>query len=288
MYYNKYFFFGCLTILFSECTGQTGNQTPSLPLKLDSLSKNTTPIVEKDSIQQTIMDTTQKIVLVEMPNDTTQKSKISKDSTQKGVNDDFSDAEVEAMMHGTTALPVNWREFGTFEQTIAFSKIAPLGKMSVFIVSTAWCGPCKSLKQSLLKINKKYEKSVQFYYINMSQGQNYEALRKTDAYFFARMYDRLKEWPRVTITSPTGSILKNFSQEDLVTECQKNKLFELYEAAAKMNRPIALTEVQTAIDPCTKLGVFEKVIEILERFAPHLSKFDAKKVIIEQPTPSKK
>jgi thiol-disulfide isomerase/thioredoxin len=170
----------------------------------------------------------------------------------------------------------NWFNINTFDSTIAFSKIARLGKISVFIVSTSWCAPCKVLKEQLKK-EMKYGTNVDFYDINMCYQRRYDDLQKTDAYFFARMYDRLKEWPRVVITSPTGSIIKSFSSEDLIGECIKNQLFERYEQAVQQKQPLHITDLN--FENCQNPSVFAKTIEILDRLVEHQNKFNSNKVV---------
>jgi thiol-disulfide isomerase/thioredoxin len=170
----------------------------------------------------------------------------------------------------------NWFNINTFDSTIAFSKIAKLGKVSVFIVSTSWCGPCKTLKEQLKK-EVKYGSNVDFYDINMCYQRRYDDLEKTDAYFYARMYDRLKEWPRVVITSPTGSIIKSFSSEDLIGECIKNQLFEQYQKAVDQKQPLHLTDLN--FENCQNPSVFAKTIEILDRLVEYQSRFNPNKVV---------
>lgn len=242
MFMKKCFWGSCLSLVLSESIGQI----------------SPVPTLKSDRLKQIIYQ--------------------QSDSIQ---THSFSHTDVENRIDSKRPLPANWHEINAFDQTVAFSKIAVLGKISVFVVSTAWCAPCKALKQSLLTVNKKYENFIDFYYVDMSQGHRYEDLKKTDAYFYARMYDRLKEWPRVTITAPTGSIVKNFSQEDLVSECQKNKLFEIYGQSAQSNQPILLNTAQKAMDDCNKVTVYDKIIEILERMLPHISKFNIQKTIFQ-------
>lgn len=169
----------------------------------------------------------------------------------------------------------NWYNIETFGSSIAFSKIARLGKVSVFIVSVPWCGPCKTLKKQLAQQNP-HPEQVDYFYVNMSAEHPFKDLKEEDAYYFTRYYDRLKEWPRVIITSPSGSILKSFSQEDLYEECLKKELFTLY---LRSDSVPDLTFQDLDKSKCDKVSVLDRTLQILDRAVEHVGKFDVEKVV---------
>lgn len=190
---------------------------------------------------------------------------------------------------GTPGDPVgkgllNWSYINTFDSTIAFSKIAQLGKISVFILSTPWCGPCKVLKEKL-STHSEYAGRVDVYYINMSYGRTYNELKKTDAYFFSRMYDRLKEWPRVVVTSPSASIVKAFSSGDLYKECLERQLYtEVFSDAP--NPALTIDEIKEAAKSfCNDVSVYQKTVDVVDRLLEYTDKFNRDKVITSAPMP---
>jgi thiol-disulfide isomerase/thioredoxin len=175
----------------------------------------------------------------------------------------------------------NWFHINTFDSTIAFSKIARLGKISVFVVSTAWCAPCKTLKAALKQQNQ-FTSKVDFYDINMCYQRKYSELEKVDAYAYARIYDRLKEWPRVVITSPTGSIIKSFSAIDLEQEDIKNRLYDAYvKAAAQHQKDINIPALQDLTGHAPT--VLDKTLEIVERLLKDDKYFHVQKVVQSVP-----
>jgi thiol-disulfide isomerase/thioredoxin len=253
-------------LLIRSCQGQESSTTALPPADTHKM--------RRDSLKSALPPSdTAKVVLTASGNE----EKVHSSDTAKVV---LTASENEETVH--TVLPPNWHAIETFDSTIAFSKIARLGKISVFVVSTAWCAPCRVLKRDLLAVNAKYQSQIDFYYINMCAKQPYDALKNTDAYFYARMFDRLKEWPRVVITAPTGSIVKQFSQEDLIAECQRDKLFKLYEAAAKdPNSKFSLETAQSVMASCGKTAVYDKIIEVVDRMLPHVGRFHSNKVVTQ-------
>lgn len=213
--------------------------------------------------------------------DTSKSNLILMRPASKPLEDDWSSAT--AVAESTEPLSIedlpisNWFNINTFDSTIAFSKIARLGKISVFVVSTAWCAPCKTLKAAL-KQQTQFASKVDFYDINMCYQRKYSELEKVDAYAYARIYDRLKEWPRVVITSQTGSIIKSFSAVDLEEERIKKRLYDLYMNAAKAHHStIDMAEMTHANTQPTQ--VFDKTIEIIERLLKDEQYFNVKKVV---------
>ncbi|MEM1320557.1 MAG: hypothetical protein AAGG75_09885 [Bacteroidota bacterium] len=99
-----------------------------------------------------------------------------------------------------------WFEVNAYNKMLAFSKIARIGKVSIFIISTSWCQPCRQLKQDLM--NADYDLSgVDIYYVNMSSGASYAELKNTPAYYDWRQVERLSEWPTVYIAAPSSNIV---------------------------------------------------------------------------------
>lgn len=111
----------------------------------------------------------------------------------------------------------NCFEIGSYNKVTAFSKLAKPGKISIFIVGTHWCKPCKILKRELWNVSSAYP-DVDFYYIDMSEGNSYQELTKTPAYYVWRTVERLKEWPLICVYSPTTNLVKKFSPTQLETE----------------------------------------------------------------------
>ncbi len=179
---------------------------------------------------------------------------------------------------------IQWKTIEVFDSTIAYSKISRLGRVSVFLLSTPWCGPCQKLKNTLSDFGN-FDGQVDFYYISMCHEfpeKKYEDLKKTDSYFFARYYDRFKEWPRVIITSPTGSIVKSFSHTDLERECRERYLYESVfekENFTQVENPEKFKE--ELIQKCSEVSVYNKTIEILQRLLKFKNKFNINNVITE-------
>jgi hypothetical protein len=171
----------------------------------------------------------------------------------------------------------NWRMIDATDSLIAYSKLAKTGKISVFIIGAPWCGPCCALKRDLIAYGKHNDK-IDYYYL--STGKTYDSFKTSDVYFFLRMYDRLKEWPQVIITSPTGSIVKSFCQQDLDKECRKEKLYAAYQVAAEQHTNIDIEQID--FEPCVTASVYAKTTEIVERLIVDLPRFDADKVATTQ------
>ncbi len=108
-------------------------------------------------------------------------------------------------------------EINSYGKVVSISKMARVGKISIFIVSTDWCAPCKVLRNKLLK-SKLDMKTIDIWYINMSGGHSYKDLKKTKAYSSWRLHERLSEWPTVYITSPNTNVVKKFSSTSLEQE----------------------------------------------------------------------
>jgi|GEM_PF-3131519 len=178
----------------------------------------------------------------------------------------------------STVDTIQWKYINTFDETIAYSRIAELGKVSVFVLSTPWCGSCKTLKKQL-STHTEYQQDVDFYYINMCSScspNDFKRLQAEDAYAYARLYDRLKEWPRIIITSPSTSIIKNFSKKDLARECYERSLNQLY----KNRDEIDIAFKDLSIDECQqKNWVYHKTLEIVNRLLKHKRYFHSDKVI---------
>lgn len=172
-----------------------------------------------------------------------------------------------------------WQEINTFDKTISYSKIAKTGRISVFILSVWWCGPCKELRDSLSKSSHLSE-FIDLYYIDMCAEHEYKELKETDSYFFYRAYDRLKEWPRVIITSQTGSIVKSFSHSDLKRECQERTLSNLVFNEKSTSANINIEELKEKVtNECSSISMYDKSLEIINRLIEFKDKFHIEKNI---------
>lgn len=111
-------------------------------------------------------------------------------------------------------LPVkaNWYELDARGKVVPVSKIAKVGKISVFMVSTSWCGPCIELKLRLKATQFDMDK-IDFYYLLVADNDtpNYE---KSLAYETWRRVERLEAFPLVYITAPTTNIVSKFGKEE--------------------------------------------------------------------------
>lgn len=180
---------------------------------------------------------------------------------------------------------LQWKEMDAFKKTISFSKIAKTGKVSVFVLSTPWCGPCKELKEQIAKHPELSEK-VDFYYINMAPtSSHYKEMEDSPAYKFICHIDRLKEWPRVIITSQTGSIVKSFSATDLKRECQERSLNNLVFNQEGHGKKTVEELKEMVREECGKVSVYEKTLGIVNRLLEHKDKFKSTDNIEDWQTP---
>lgn len=95
------------------------------------------------------------------------------------------------------------------EKSLAFSRIAEVGKVSLFIISAHWCKPCEVLKNQLIKelevgnINPEY---VDIYYclVTKNASEGISDLEQRQAYRHLRDIDGLVEvFPTTYIVAPT-------------------------------------------------------------------------------------
>ncbi len=105
----------------------------------------------------------------------------------------------------------DWFEINSFNKAIAFSKIAKLGKVSIFVVSTSWCGPCHVLEKALK--SQSYDMTlVDIYIIDMApKGKNNSDLQNTDAYNIWMSIENLESWPTIYVTSQTSNLKAIFN-----------------------------------------------------------------------------
>ncbi len=92
---------------------------------------------------------------------------------------------------------------------IVFSDIAKRGKVSLFIISAHWCGPCKALKNKLsdaFKAKLISPKDVDIYYCLVSKDNNDtpDKMEKKSGYRHLKYIDQLTEvFPTTIILTPT-------------------------------------------------------------------------------------
>jgi thiol-disulfide isomerase/thioredoxin len=105
----------------------------------------------------------------------------------------------------------DWFEVNCTGKVLAVSRIAKVGKISVFIISTPWCAPCKMLKDKLMDNSDINMELVDIYYVLMTDNNDYDELKQTESYKVWREVEQLDAWPYVYITAPTTNIVSNFS-----------------------------------------------------------------------------
>ena len=125
---------------------------------------------------------------------------------------------------------VNWYNINSFNKVISFSKLSKPNRISIFIISTDWCAPCKALKEKLYNTN--FENiNIDFYYVSLSGNHSYNEVKKTKAYKMWRYFERIEEWPTIYIYSPTTNFIKKYSGTSLIKEGYKkgtyNKTIEI-------------------------------------------------------------
>ena len=108
----------------------------------------------------------------------------------------------------------NWFEINAFNKNISFSRISKPGRISVFLVSTWWCPPCKVLYKDFKQVSNNHP-YVDFYYVDMSSdntgNRDPREIKNTHAYRQWRFYERLAEWPTIYITAPNTNVVSKFS-----------------------------------------------------------------------------
>ncbi len=103
----------------------------------------------------------------------------------------------------------DWYEVNSFGKVPAVSKIAKVGKVSIFIVSTHWCAPCHALQEAIK--DKNYNMNdVDVYIIDMAPaGYTFEQVKNDPSYKTWLSIENLQKWPTVYVTTQT-STLKGF------------------------------------------------------------------------------
>jgi thioredoxin-related protein len=103
----------------------------------------------------------------------------------------------------------DWYEVNSFGKVPAVSKIAKIGKVSIFIVSTNWCAPCKALKE-IIKAKNYNMNDVDVYIIDMAPvGYRFKQVEEDPSYQTWLSIENLHKWPTVYVTAQT-STLKGF------------------------------------------------------------------------------
>ncbi len=154
-------------------------------------------------------------------------------------------------------------EIDAYGKVVSISKMARVGKISIFIISAKWCGPCKTLKRKLLNSNLDME-TIDIWYINMSGKHNYSDVKKTEAYNSWRLHESLEEWPTVYITSPNTNVVKKFSGSSLIKE---DKIREFHSKAPR------------------NITIYENILRIIKILKKNSSNFDKNMVITEKDRP---
>lgn len=95
------------------------------------------------------------------------------------------------------------------EKSLAFSRVATVGKVSIFIISAHWCRPCRVLKDYLeteLETGNIDSRYVDIYYclVTKNNSESEEDLAQRQAYRHIRDIDGLvKVYPTTYILAPT-------------------------------------------------------------------------------------
>lgn len=149
----------------------------------------------------------------------------------------------------STNLFADWFEINVYDKVIPFGKVAHQGKVSIFILSTPWCGPCQILKKALREQGYNME-AVDIYYVNMApKNSGFKELKRKKSYYVWRNIEGLEMWPTVYILNQSTNIKAIFTDKgkdrDLVSRVNrivnnlisKNKYFstELLYTTTKNN-----------------------------------------------------
>ncbi|MEL6699662.1 MAG: LysM peptidoglycan-binding domain-containing protein [Bacteroidota bacterium] len=115
-------------------------------------------------------------------------------------------------------------EINSTRKSLAFSKVARVGKVSLFILSTHWCKPCYYLKddlKALIREGKIDQNYVDIYYCMLTENtsQSLESLNMKGAYRNYKYVDLLTEsFPTTYILTPTTNcyaIVKGHRTEEI-------------------------------------------------------------------------
>jgi thiol-disulfide isomerase/thioredoxin len=119
---------------------------------------------------------------------------------------------------GDTVENTGYTEIPAFGKVINFSEASRPGKISIFILTAWWCGPCKKLLRNLDNANLDPQ-IIDLYKVNMSfdgvKEREYEDVKATDAFKIWKGIEGFGEWPTCYIVGPTRNIIKWFSPSTL-------------------------------------------------------------------------
>lgn len=167
-------------------------------------------------------------------------------------------------------LKANWYEIDARGKVVPIGKVAKLGKISVFIISTSWCSPCIELKNRLKAKQFDMDK-VDFYYILIADAEmkNYE---KSVAYEVWRRIENLEAFPMIYITAPTTNIVSKFGKEEYNKYDRILKVINgLNEDSENFNLNVMLMDYnKTNTDPKKSLSE-DKEKQKKQEFEPNLN-----------------
>jgi thiol-disulfide isomerase/thioredoxin len=122
----------------------------------------------------------------------------------------------------------NWYEIHTNGKIVPIGKIAKPGKISVFIISASWCGPCKGLRKHL-EATRFDENLVDFYYVENQEGnlEAHKRYEKSIPYKIWTKIEGLETYPLIYIASQTTNIVSKFGGDE---EKKYEKIVEIVNA----------------------------------------------------------
>jgi hypothetical protein len=106
----------------------------------------------------------------------------------------------------------DWYEIDARGKVVPISKIAKIGKISVFMISTSWCAPCIGLKKRLQATEFDMSK-VDFYYVLVADNQTPD-FEKSNAYETWRRIEGLEAFPMIYIAAPTSNIVSKLGKKE--------------------------------------------------------------------------
>ncbi len=93
------------------------------------------------------------------------------------------------------------------DRVLAISKIAKPGKVSVFIISTHWCGPCVALKSRLQQDFNMKKVDIYYCLLSKSNQDSFKLMNKRPAYRIWKFIEGVTDsFPFVYIVAPTTNI----------------------------------------------------------------------------------
>lgn len=128
-----------------------------------------------------------------------------------------------------TAMHANWYSIELKGALIPFGKIAKVGRVSVFIVSTPSCAPCKVLKANLYGDKSFNMQKIDFYDVNIASGITEKELRNTTEYRLWRQAERLESYPYIYILSPATNVVARGTFNASEVKHNINSLLEAFQ-----------------------------------------------------------